>query len=92
MALPSQPGRGRDVALWKQAVLSTSTYLLRIFQAFWTTLMIKAKQDSYWQHKSLFQDDTTTYSLITVINKIITMTLPCSPRSKGSNTNPNVLA
>lgn len=41
--------------------------------------MITAKQDSYWQHKSLFQDDTSTYSLITVINKIIIMTLPCSP-------------
>lgn len=41
--------------------------------------MIKAKQDSYWQHKSLFQVDMSTYSLITVINMIITMTLPCSP-------------
>lgn len=60
-------------------VLSTSLYLLRVFRAFLTTLMIKANQDSYWQHKSLFQDDTSTYSLITVINKIIIMTLPCSP-------------
>jgi len=41
--------------------------------------MITAKQDSYWQHKSLLQDDTSTCSLITAINKIIIMTLPCSP-------------
>lgn len=41
--------------------------------------MITAKQDSYWQHKSVFQDDTSAYSLITAINKVIIMTFPCSP-------------
>lgn len=42
--------------------------------------MITVKQDSYWQHKSPFQDDTSTYSLIPVINRIIIiMALPRFP-------------
>lgn len=82
----SQSGRDRDVILRE----SPKTFSLKVSflphyhyfmfsEHFLTTLMITVKQDSYWQHKSPFQDDTSTYSPIPVINRIIITTLPHFP-------------
>lgn len=82
----SQCGRDRDVILREppQIVSLKVSFLphchyFTFSEHFLTTLMITVKQDSYWQYKSPFQDDTSTYSLIPAINRIIIMTLPRFP-------------